>query len=214
MANNTFDLVNYIEELAKETKLNPELLDMVDILKQAKAGVKLDHRYMHGETNAEYNNDTNTITMNSFRDPLSKSYQRTLTHEVSHAVDNVLGNAHVEFSRNVRQGKATEAQRRYTDTYSKITPYRSTLALESRKKDGAVAGKYDDYRYRGSELRAFGVGNITSPLSSGYPVPDHIDATMATEAAIQRDMYRRAIASEKAKVPDVKTENWLYKLFN
>ena len=50
----------------------------------------------------------------------------------------------------------------------------------------------NEYRKSPNELRSFGVGNFAT--NAPYPVQpssSHIDATMAQEAAIMRDLARR-----------------------
>ena len=121
----------------------------------------------------EYNPKTNAITLSPYG-----GNTNTLSHELTHALNEHMG---WEDLRIWDSRKSSPQEQRFTEAYSKLNPNFSKVP--------SLAGD-DPYRRSATERRAFGVGNHVGGASI-YPERPHMDATMATEAAILRDLFKR-----------------------
>ena len=106
---------------------------------------------------------------------LKQNYQ----HELQHAVDAVIEDQYVKTKKKGRWSTPTKIEQQFMEGFDKLnSPY------PTKVKDG--------YRDAVDEQRAYGVGDSNTQLPSIYPTDQHINATMATEAAIMRDLATRS----------------------
>ncbi len=101
-------------------------------------------------------------------------------HELNHALDHMLENKAMSIQL-IPQKLRTNDEQQFYDAFTKF-----------REQTKMPLTGMNEYRSRPSEMRSFGVGNFAT--NAPYPVqpsPAHIDATMAQEAAIMRDLARR-----------------------
>lgn len=134
----------------------------------------------------------------------------TVAHELSHALDRTMMNDVAWMTQGSNYNKPkTPDQQRFLDGYKKLWPGDTNLPLP-KMQDA-------NYRLNPKELRSFGVGNMALERNSPttYPIGGHVDATMSTEAAILRDLYRRQIGQQLPKEtnPFRNLENLLQSLF-
>lgn len=135
---------------------------------------------VHGE----YDPRLDSIELNRW----SGNSVATMAHELTHALSSRMTNSAVNWK------------------YNPLSPEQSQFSDAAFKLDSAPKFK-TGYAYRDhpEEAAAFGVGNhIDVPVQQpweestrGYGVP-HMDATNATEQAILRDLYAKALKSKKS----------------
>ncbi len=140
-------------------------------------GASVDHSYANNAIRI-------TPRYDAFRN--SDGKEATLTHEAVHALDYVMGRDAVRWERSYA---ATPEQKAFADAQTKLYPASSKVPK---------GGDPDpQYRHNGMEARAFGVGNMAVPKNfQAFRGAPHYDATMASEAAVLRDLYRRALGQE------------------
>jgi len=151
-----------------ESETIDELLDMLNSYKfMPKMQVSND---VQGY--GDYEDRTNTLRISPYGGNIN-----TMAHELSHAVDNLMG-----MERQELKGKFTPSLQDtlYSNAYDKLNPAATKIPTQGLSK----------YRKSPDELRAFGVGNA-STLGSINPGTPHLDATMAQEAAILRELLNR-----------------------
>lgn len=165
------------EDIREYGKINPtltELIQLLDLRQRLPAVIPTRLSDSYGQ----YRPMRNEIELNSRLSPVK--LENTLTHEMSHAVDATMDSAKV---------------------WEKDKPEFKVFLEQAKKlepKTSVLAPKQDSYRHSNSELRAFGVGNSAAPKGNfDTPSPLHLDPTMATEAAILRDIFLRALKSKK-----------------
>jgi hypothetical protein len=122
---------------------------------------------------------------------------RSYTHELSHAADRPSRQAYAALVAAIKAGgrDLTEQEKRFVSNFKKLYVTPTELPLEFREDD-----LLENKRYRSGaeELRAFGTGNMAqrmpkegfSRVDIGAQFNPHVDATMASEAAMMREMYR------------------------
>lgn len=129
----------------------------------------------------------------------------TFPHELQHAVDRQFRKDDFE-----RTGKGSTGDLlldkilgrptgpdQFQQAYRKMRGYDANTGLTSQQKLAALLDpnfvkKNSDYRASSTEIPAFGVGNMVNPwLDSDSKAPNHLDATMATEAMILLDLAKR-----------------------
>ena len=122
---------------------------------------------------------------------------RSYTHELSHAADRPSRQAYAALVAAIEAGgrDLTEQEKRFVSNYRKLYVTPTKLPLQFREGE-----LLENKRYRrgAEELRAFGSGNMAqrmpkrgfSRVDIGAEFNPHVDPTMATEAAIMREMYR------------------------
>ena len=140
--------------------------------------------------------DAGVVRFPSFKkDPYS-----SLVHELTHAADRsmMLGRSALLKRSNKGEDISPEDQR-FLDGYTKL--YKEPTKLPLNISDDDLTDRQKKYRTDDRELRAFGVGNMAQdPTEAGrYNQQDmgetlnpHVDPTMATEAAIMRELYLRS----------------------
>jgi hypothetical protein len=170
-----------------------------------------------------------TITIDPEKVLSTHMLRSALNHELTHAVGDELSTQRT-FGRNETQEDA-----RFRDAYDKLNP-RSWLekyvSIEKKKAENApfdvkrsgrireaqaILDNRNDrgelYRGNSNELRAYGVGNSVSPKGTDWPGSSHLDATMATEAAILNDLAERARKSKPLDKQGV-LDSWIKKYFS
>ena len=176
------DLSNQFYELASKTgNKAPELQEMIALLKILGRLPTIDQKMKYGNSLGEYSPSKNLISFH----PAYGLNINTVPHEFSHALDEAMGG----YAGQIRNANKTNDQSKFLDAYDKLDPLTSKLIPQ---------GKNDPYRYDRGELRAHGVGNAAGPYTLGdmfkmAPARTHIDSTMATEAAILRDLLKRSL---------------------
>jgi hypothetical protein len=142
----------------------------------------------------EYDRQSNSITLNTD----SKNLASTLPHELTHALRYVMRDKVRGIGEAARQTGVAPAgaDKQLFDAWTKLDPDFSKLPT-LRYPDAA----YNRYRHSFAEAPAFAVGNMDSPQnfrSRGEylmtnPGGSHVDATLATEQAILRDLYAKQL---------------------
>ena len=149
----------------------------------------------------------------------------TLTHEMTHAVqNNLLENTAIEIQKKKQQGtKLTDQEQQYLRAaeqifarqYGNIGSYNSanlradTKSYKEMTKDmfSSPTGNKDFESYRKSpdEAQAFGVGNMSRKSDLRRPGQNpHFDPSMATEFDILLSMYQNLPDSLKSSAASVK----------
>jgi hypothetical protein len=117
--------------------------------------------------------------------PLADNPKNTLSHELQHAVSNIMDGQRYSIKRD--KWKPTPEEQRFVEAFAKLNePTKLPLGELSR------------YRQSPSEAKAFGVGNSNYPYSGAFEGTPHLDSTMATEQAILLDLAKRALKSNNA----------------
>jgi hypothetical protein len=125
---------------------------------------------------------TNRIKVN----PFATNPERTLVHELQHAVTNRLGAHRNIINRDTFQ--PTLEEERFADAVSKLHDVPTKIPMEG----------LDRYRSSAHERQSYGVANSRYPGKDVYEGTPHLDATMATEQAILLDLANRALKSNRA----------------
>jgi hypothetical protein len=114
------------------------------------------------------------------------------THEHTHALDKVMGEMYVNIGRKRRQGQPVSPEEsQFADGYLKLIPSETKLPM-GEFSPRQVQDGWKGYRTSSAELRARGVQQFTNtPPDPSTNVAPHVDATMASEAAILRDLFGR-----------------------
>ncbi len=119
--------------------------------------------------------------------------QETALHELTHALNENMSRSYFNMDPKYRRDfkSATDEELKFTDAYNKLRPAQSALIDNKDAKE-------DPYRYDSDELAAYAVARHGFPkIRDPYPVRDHLNATLAQEAAVLRDLYLRALKSRK-----------------
>lgn len=180
-------LTTQFYDLIKKSKTrSPALDEMIGIMTILGTLPTIDQTMQYGNSLGEYDRAKNNISFH----PAYGLNINTIPHEFSHALDNHLTGYLDSF-----KGTAPESVQKLRDARDKLNPNTSKLIPKTVT---------DNYRYSPGELRAHGVGNMEGPetLSDVFKISQarpHMDATMATEAAILRDLFRRALQTDGIK---------------
>ena len=127
-----------------------------------------------------------------FINPLKGAVENSLVHETQHAVNDAMGRMYAGISNTPSFLRSAQEQAFY-DAYTK-------LYVEPSKIPNANTKSLGEYRGNTNELTAHGVGNMSAQYPIGsltdpqgdYKLPhSHVDATMASNAAVMRDIYNR-----------------------
>jgi hypothetical protein len=140
--------------------------------------------------------DAGVVRFPSFK----KDPYGSLVHELTHASDRamLLGRSAL-LKRSNKGEEISPEDQRFLDGYTKL--YKEPTKLPLNISDDDLTDRQKKYRTDDRELRAFGVGNMAQdPTEAGrYNQQDmgetlnpHVDPTMATEAAIMRELYLRS----------------------
>jgi hypothetical protein len=139
-----------------------------------------------------YDRYPNEIRIN----PLKGAVEAALPHEAQHAVDAGMSKMYAGIS-NTPVFLRSPQEKAFFDMYQKLYVEPSKLPSANTEALGA---------YRGSpnEMRAHGVGNYAKEASYPItPVGNHVDATMAQEAAIMRDLYNKTQDTSPRTIQDL-----------
>lgn len=178
---------------------NPDINDILDLLTQAQRMPKMSvSSRVRGY--GDYNWSTNELRIH----PNGGSVN-TAAHELTHALDNAMTRQYLDDEKKQKLGRDRErllgptlnnllggvspnpSLDQWLGGYDKLRASQTKIPMPDQ----------DEYRTSPAEMRAFGVGNINDGGNPnkvlGYNVNPHLDATMATEAAILRELYRRRL---------------------
>jgi hypothetical protein len=146
--------------------------------------------------------DTGVVRFPSFK----KDPYGSLVHELTHASDRAMLLGRSDLLKRLKKGEEISPEdQRFLDGYMKL--YKESTKLPLNISDDDLTDSDKKYRTSRNELRAFGAGNMAQdpPEAGRYTQQDvgetlnpHVDPTMATEAAIMRELYlRRGKKSKK-----------------
>lgn len=143
--------------------------------------------------NAQYDSEANVITLNSN----TKDKSNAISHEITHA----LGYKMQDVSRSIqdkleKKVPVTTSEQQFFNGWQKLDPDFSTL------KKMKYPGSYNEYRHSFKEAPAWAVGNMEGTQPAMTPGGSHVDATLAQEQAILRDLYGR---TQKPKQQEAST---------
>lgn len=118
----------------------------------------------------------------------------TLMHEMTHAGDNAL---ELQYYDRPTSWSKSDTPTYFTDAYDKLKGRNAASGFATRR--GELANKINpdwykknlDYRSTENELAGFAGGRTIREEDKKYNVPDHIDATLATEMMILMDLAKR-----------------------
>jgi hypothetical protein len=139
-------------------------------------------------------NDPGVVRFPAF----AKDPYRSLVHELTHSADRAMGVGYQQLVEKAKSQGLTAAEQQVLDGYQKL--YGTATRLPLTISDPDLSPALIRYRTSADELRAFGTGNMAQdqPEPGRYSLEDigatlnpHVDATMAQEAAIMRDLYLR-----------------------
>jgi hypothetical protein len=140
--------------------------------------------------------DTGVVRFPSFK----KDPYGSLVHELTHASDRAMLLGRSDLLKRLKKGEEISPEdQRFLDGYMKL--YKESTKLPLNISDDDLTDSDKKYRTSRNELRAFGAGNMAQdpPEAGRYTQQDvgetlnpHVDPTMATEAAIMRELYLRS----------------------
>lgn len=187
----SIDISDLLAKL-EETELGNNMLTALKLLKKVPS---IDvSKLLQDETLGEYDKSTNSISLNSGQDltgwgDISSRLKSptTLAHELWHATEEAIGNE--------LHSKGSKFPEKYKKEIDKFSSSAGDIATDKLLE----ASGADYYRRSWPEKNAFGVGNSLAPkLGNALPSrpgPSHVDATLATEAAIKLDLFLRGFKS-------------------
>jgi hypothetical protein len=179
-----FDLYNSkpndekVQEL-RDLDKDKDLEELLNLLQQAGTMPTFKQDWLGGGTLANFKPMDNQITISP------RGVNTTaIGHELTHALDDSMARFQVKRS----YENTSPEEKQFLDSFSKLN--RKTK-LPLRKEAGP-------YRTDAEELRAFGVGNNLNNNKNDYrerfgDPGNHVDTTMAQEAALLRALYKRAL---------------------
>ena len=152
--------------------------------------------------NAEFNPATNTVTIN----PNLKPYEisQGLAHELTHALTTAMQETARSILNNQNKKQPTSSEQQFMDAWYKLDPDYSKLPQFTYPSN-----EYNQYRHSFREAPAWGVGRMEDPRQTltrqeywmSSPGGSHVDATLAQEQAILRDLYARKVQQEQQPNP-------------
>lgn len=158
---------------------NPYLNEIVDLLSMG--GNLPSFTQQNGNS---YSFDKNQVSVSP-----SALTINSFAHEFTHALQNAMNKEALQ-----KQDKGKNLARdMFLDAYWQLSKGNPDRFLKNKK-----LSPWEQYRYSINEAPAWAVGNAIN--QDGYPVPskplDHLDATLATEQAILRDLYSRYLKNK------------------
>lgn len=148
---------------------------------------------------AQFDDKTNTVTIN----PKTKSSDlpQSVAHELTHALSSVMHDQVFSWRDTGKTPTGIDAQ--FLNAWRKLDPRDSKLP--EHQYPIMFGNNYNDYRYSYDEKPAFAVGRMEDPRQaltyqeywSSAPGGSHVDATIAQEQAILRDLQARRIQQEQ-----------------
>ena len=146
----------------------------------------------------EFDASTNTVTVN----PSLKPYEITqgLAHELTHALTTVMQTTARSILNNQDKKQPSPTEQKFMDAWYKLDPDYSKLAQFTYP-----SSEYNQYRHSFREAPAWAVGRMEDPRQAltrqeywmSSPGGSHVDATLAQEQAILRDLYARKVQQEQ-----------------
>lgn len=141
---------------------------------------------------AQFDPTTNTVTLNPTTLEIPQALSHELTHALSYAMKDKVWAMRDQYEKTRKQATGVDAQ--FLEAYRKLDPDFSKL-----KKFQYPDQAYNEYRHSSTEAPAFAVGRMEDPRKSltkaeywtSSPAGKHVDATLAQEQAILRDLYGR-----------------------
>jgi len=119
----------------------------------------------------------------------SDATPNTAVHELTHAADYSIQDQYRDLKN--KKGGLNSLERQFIDGYEKLVGRNFSKRRETVERIAPDFSYFNrDYRSKGSELAAFGVGSTIWP-NDDYPAPLHVDPTYATEFAVLLDLARR-----------------------
>lgn len=190
-----------IEELLKQDRYGQ---DLYNYLQHRKSVPTVSIRPLW--VNGEYFPANNHINLSP------NSGLGTLFHETTHAADTALEKQY--WDRKTSWGNPN-IRTPFTDAYIKLVKGDNNNRIRSLNPRESLAKLLDaqwykenrDYRSTKPELAGWAGGRTITPERQ-YKVPNHLDATLATEMSILMDLARRA------DTPYPKQPSWFDKLFS
>jgi hypothetical protein len=142
--------------------------------------------------NAQFSPETNTVTLNPKTLEIPQALAHELTHALSYAMKDKVWSMRDQFEKTGKQATGIDAQ--FLNAYRKLDPDLSKLKAFQYPDQS-----YNEYRNSSTEAPAFAVGRMEDPRKSftkseywmSSPAGGHVDATLAQEQAILRDLYGR-----------------------
>jgi len=145
--------------------------------------------------NGTYSKSDNALVLNPTLSSPDK--KNVLAHELTHALNyKMQEEARALFGKSRRQGEESLSQpeKQFYSAWNKLDPDFSKLSKFNYPVEG-----YNQYRHSFTEAPAFAVGRMEDPRKSltrgeyweTSPAGGHVDATLAQEQAILRDLYAR-----------------------
>lgn len=177
-----------------KVSLSPDLQEIVNLLSKSNYGVQVEtDPNIDPGVYGEYQDSTKTVRLKPGKPGrINGVTESTIGHELTHALD-------YDVIKKVYGDLTSKDQ-----TYKGLTPEESQFAKGTRKLSAEQTKVPLDrdaesaYRRNPLEMRAFGVGNFLPKGDETYEnsANPHLDATMASEAAVVRDLYSRLLKSQ------------------
>lgn len=148
--------------------------------------------------NAQFSPEDNTVTINP--KTTGNAFPQAVAHELTHALNTVMNDQvfawRDQYQKTGKQPTGVDAQ--FLEAWRKLHPGDSKL--QEFKYPSFGGEDFNAYRYSVGEKPAFAVGRMEDPRSSltkqeywmSSPGGSHVDATIAQEQAILRDLYGRS----------------------
>lgn len=160
--------------------------------KQGKLPALVTGKTSENSYNAEFDSKTNTVTLNPKTLEVPQALAHELTHALSYAMKDKVWAMRDQYEKTNKQATGSDAQ--FLNAYRKLDPDFSKL-----KSFQYPDQEYNAYRNSSLEAPAFAVGRMEDPKKSftraeywmSSPAGGHVDATLAQEQAILRDLYGR-----------------------
>ena len=146
--------------------------------------------------NGIYSKTDNALTLDSSLN--ANDLPNTIAHELTHALTTAMQKTAGSILDN--KTKPTALEQQFMNAWYKLDPDFSKLA-----KFKYTDREYNQYRHSSREAPAWAVGRMEDPRQTltqqeyfmSSPGGSHVDATLATEQAILRDLYARKILQEQ-----------------
>ena len=149
--------------------------------------------------NAQFSPEENTVTINP--NTTGPALPNAIAHELTHALNTVIKDQVFSWRDTGKSPTGVDAQ--FLEAWRKLHPGDSKLKEFTYPSFGGE--DFNAYRYSIKEKPAFAVGRMEDPRQSltkqeywmSSPGGSHVDATLAQEQAILRDLQARRIQQEQ-----------------
>jgi hypothetical protein len=187
-------------------KPNSDLEEIISLLRKTQSLPELQiSSQLPPYVGGAYARDTNTVELN----PRARDPQNTLAHEATHAMFKDMRDKSLYLrDRQNKREPVSSADMSFVDAYNKLDPQLSRVPRMYYPDN-----EYNQYRHSFHELPAFAVGRMADPRKSltrgeyfeTSPGGQHLDATLATEQAILRDLYNRTLTPQSTTWQSLKS---------